>query len=71
MLRFSDSGAMLHAAMEEMLRNWDRTASVWRDEARRDFEEHYLEELRPGVTAACNSMKNIHALLRKVRSECS
>ncbi len=71
MPRLSANDVMLHKAMEDLLKKWDRTALAWRDQARRDFEKNYLAELEPTVKAACNAMKSIYALLRKIERECS
>ena len=65
MLRFSSNDALLHKAMEDLLANWDETASTWRDQARQEFGERYLDELQPLVKGACNSMKDIYTLLRR------
>jgi len=71
MLRFSSNDAILHKAMEDLMKSWDQTAPAWRDQARQEFEKDYLEELEPAVRGACNSMKDIYNLLRRVKKECS
>lgn len=71
MLRFSNSDAILYEAMEELFRNWELTASGWRDQARQEFEKRYIDELRPAVKGACNAMKSIYSLLGKVKRDCT
>ena len=71
MLRFSNSDATLHQALDEILRNWDETQLAWRDQARREFEKDYLDELRPAVRTACSAMQSIYSLLRQIQRECS
>ncbi|MBM4047460.1 MAG: hypothetical protein FJ279_20330 [Planctomycetes bacterium] len=71
MLRLSTNDEVLHQAMDEMLKRWSNTASGWRDEARREFQKEYIDELDPAVRGACTAMKSLYALLRKVREECS
>ena len=71
MLRLSTNDDVLHQALEEILRRWSNTASEWRDDARREFQKEYIDELDPSVRAAGIAMKSLYALLRKVREECS
>ncbi len=71
MPRFSANDVILHKALEDLMKKWDRTAAVWRDDARRDFEKNYLAELEPKVKAACNAMKSAYGLLRRIERECS
>ena len=66
----SHSEAQLAKALKEMLMAWERTASDWRDQARAEFEETYIEELVPAVKGAIGGVNEINLLLDQAIREC-
>ncbi|HYF48386.1 MAG TPA: hypothetical protein VEJ63_03220 [Planctomycetota bacterium] len=67
----SDPESLLAQALEHLSRQWMRTAAGWSDQARQDFEREYVEEFRMGVKRSTHAMRNVTALLKQIRKECS
>lgn len=63
-------GAMLTAAMKDLLQSWDHTETAWRDKAREKFDKDYVEELVHAVRAASNAIQQGEAFLNQIRRDC-
>jgi hypothetical protein len=66
-----DNEGQLANAIDQLNKRWDATGSSWRDKARDDFEQEYIEEIRRVTKVAQSGMRNINDLLRQVIRECS
>lgn len=66
-----DNEGLVTRAVRDMDQRWESTAGSWRDKAREEFEQEYLEELRMAAKAAQRAMKALDELLRHVIQECS
>ena len=66
----SDPEGLLALALEQLSRQWLRTASGWNDKARAEFEKEYVDEFRMAVKRSGHAMRNVTALLRQIRKEC-
>lgn len=64
------SASQLSQSVKELLVEWDRTLSEWRDAKSREFQESYLAELPIHVARTAAAMEEIDDVLRKVRKDC-
>ena len=71
MPRISNSEVTLTSALNDLQRDWDIASSDWHDQARKQFEEDYLEEIHSAGRAAVRSMGELTLLLRRIVRECS
>ena len=62
---------ILAAAIKDLRRDWAATADGWRDVARQEFEEEYLERLLSAAKAAAGAMSEISRLMDQAVRECS
>ena len=70
MARLSHSEVLLSKAGRELRRSWELTGSLWRDQARAEFEKSYLDEIRPAVKAAVGAIERINTLLAEAIKAC-
>jgi uncharacterized protein YukE len=60
----------LAQAGKELAAEWEEARAHWRDAKAAEFQREYLDAL-PGLIAKCReSIDEIDAFLRKVRSDC-
>ncbi|MCW8130073.1 MAG: hypothetical protein KIS92_06970 [Planctomycetota bacterium] len=64
------SDRQLINALGELQRQWEETASTWRDQARADFEKEFIQDLFPMGRAAVASIGEIDRLLKQCIQEC-
>jgi len=64
------NAARLATLTKDLVGRWRQTREVWRDTKAREFEEHTIRELDAAVNAAVNSIEQVEAVLRKIRSDC-
>lgn len=64
------NAAQLVQAAKDLLLEWDLTRGKWQDAKGLEFEERFLSELPQHVSRAAESIEEIDALLRKIRSDC-
>lgn len=64
------SSARLVALTKELNERWNQTRDRWRDTKALEFEEHYIRELQSAVDSAANSIAQLEAMLRRIRSDC-
>ena len=64
------SGSNLAQAVQDLLVEWDRTRSYWRDQKALEFHEKYMEVLPDLVTKSNSVINDVDVLLRKVRQDC-
>ncbi len=65
-----NAAAML-GALKDLRAYWERTASVWRDAARAQFERDHLRELVESTRTAATAVGQIEVLLSQIRKDCS
>jgi hypothetical protein len=68
--RLSHSEVLLSKAGRELRMNWELTGSLWRDQARAEFEKTYLDELGPAVKSAAGAIERINTLLAEAIKAC-
>ena len=71
MMGFSSDEAVLAEAAKKMWAEWELSGALWDDKARADFEKDYLEELRPAVQGALQSLGQVRRLMEQAIRECS
>jgi len=71
MSRLSHSEIILHAALNDLQRNWAATAEGWHDAARAEFEAVHLRELFLTAKVAADAMGEISRLLEQAVRECN
>lgn len=64
------SAANLIQALKVLRLEWEQTGQSWGDAKRLEFEQNYLETLPNDVMRASVVMKEIAAVLRKIRDDC-
>jgi hypothetical protein len=69
-MNLSGNKAQLTGATKELLLRWEETKSYWRDTKSREFEEHYLNELRAQVDKAITMIDKLEEVLQKVHKDC-
>ena len=57
-------------ALKELRIEWERTSGYWRDVKRDEFDRNYLENLPNDVGRAALVIKEIAAMLDRVRKDC-
>ncbi|MEQ1860501.1 MAG: hypothetical protein ABMA13_11250 [Chthoniobacteraceae bacterium] len=60
----------LAQALKELRIEWERVGGYWRDAKRDEFEHKYLETLPNDVPRAALVVKEIAAVLERVRKDC-
>lgn len=71
MPRLSQPEVMVTEALNDLENDWVVACADWRDDARRRFEEDFLEPIRPAVRTASGALAELTQLLRQVVRECS
>jgi len=71
MPRISQSETMLLGGLDDLKRDWQIARFDWRDQAREQFEEDYIRELRSAAVAAVRSMTELTLLMKRVVRECT
>jgi hypothetical protein len=69
-MNINSSAANLVQAVKELRIEWERGGGYWRDAKRVEFEEKYLSQLPNDVSRASLVIKEIAAVLDKVRKDC-
>jgi hypothetical protein len=69
-MNVTGSAANLMQSMKELRIEWERVGNHWRDAKRLEFQEKYLDQLPNDVSRAALVIKEIAAVLDKVRSDC-
>ena len=55
---------------KDLLREWEQTRQVWKDQKAGEFDQAYMKELESGVNRAMNGMEKLDRILTKVRKDC-
>ncbi len=71
MQNISYSDLRLSDARSDLTRAWSATGAGWRDEARAQFEEEYIEEFLSVTHVSIKSMNKLTNLLKRVMRQCS
>jgi hypothetical protein len=69
-MNITGSAANLVQAMKELRIEWERMGAYWRDAKRTEFGEKYIDQLPNDVSRAALVIKEIAAVLDRVRSDC-
>ena len=54
----------------ELLRSWQETQEVWRDQKGREFDKVYMQPLFDAVENAGLAVDDLEKLLKKLRNDC-
>lgn len=60
----------LSDAYELMLVQWSQAKETWRDDARRQFEEDFIDPVGPAVKQAISAMSSMGEHIATVRHMC-
>lgn len=71
MQSISYSDLRLADARSDLERAWHATGAAWRDEARVQFEEEYIEEFLSTSYTTIKAMNKLTNLLKQVMRQCS
>lgn len=55
---------------KDLLRSWESTQHVWRDQKAEEFERRYLKEMESGVNRAVHGMEKLDGILTQLRKDC-
>lgn len=69
-MNVSGSAANLMQSLKVLRLEWEQTSASWRDAKHDDFDRKYLENLPNDVSRAAIVIKEIAAVLDKVRKDC-
>ncbi|MEI6534451.1 MAG: hypothetical protein WCN98_03845 [Verrucomicrobiaceae bacterium] len=64
------SASNLSQALQDLMIQWQRTETYWRDVKSREFAHRYLENLPDNVVKAKAIIDEIDGILRKARKDC-
>lgn len=69
-MNVTGAAANLNQATKELLLAWQEAGNYWRDQKRAEFEHHYLEQLPHDVSRAVVVIKELSAVLDRIRKDC-
>ena len=55
---------------KDLLRSWEQTRAVWRDQKAEEFERAYLKDLESSVNRAIYGMEKLDGMLTRVKKDC-
>lgn len=67
----SGNGSKVGLLTQGLLNQWQQTKESWSDTRSREFERHYIEELRASVDRAVTVIDQLDKLVAKIRSDCA
>jgi hypothetical protein len=70
MPRISQAEQMLMGALNDLERDWQIAGAEWHDDARKNFEVDFIDEIMPAGRIACGSISELTLLIRRVVREC-
>ncbi len=68
---FGAGTGKLQHALKTIRAHWDVTASGWRDQVRRDFEDRTLAPMDSQATQTARAMDELADLFAKIYRDCS
>ncbi len=69
-MNLSGNKSRLVSATQELMLRWQETRNCWRDDKSREFDEHYMQDLRAQVDKAVTLIEKLDEVLKKVQSDC-
>lgn len=69
-MNITGSAANLMQSLKVLRLEWEHTSAYWRDAKHDEFDRKYLENLPHDVSRSAIVIKEIAALLDKVRKDC-
>lgn len=69
-MSLQNSRGRLLGLSREMIRQWQETQEVWRDEKAREFDQTYMQPLFDAADNAVAAMEDLDKLLAKLRNDC-
>jgi len=66
----SVGNTMLQEATKLLMIHWERTKSDWTDEKAREFEQDYIELLKPRLRSTLAAMDRASDLAGQAKREC-
>ena len=70
-MSISVGNTMLQEATKMLMLHWQRARSEWNDEKARQFEEDYIELLKPRIRSSLAAMDRAAEVVQHARNECS
>jgi hypothetical protein len=68
-MSLSEKNQLMHLT-KDLLRSWNETRRVWKDDKAESFERTYINELESSVNRAIHGMEKLDTILKKVRQDC-
>tara|TARA_R110000850_G_scaffold66959_13_gene148618 strand:+ start:631 stop:801 length:171 start_codon:yes stop_codon:yes gene_type:complete len=53
-----------------MIRTWQETQEIWRDQKCREFDSNYMQPLFDAVENSVSAMEDLEKILQKLRNDC-
>lgn len=69
-MSLSHSKGRLVGLSRELLRVWQDTQEVWRDEKSRDFDRTYMQPLFDAAEHAAAAIEDLDKMLQRLRHDC-
>ena len=60
----------LFGLSKELLKSWQETQEVWRDQKCREFDNTYMQPLFDAVDHAVAAMDDLDKVLQKLKNDC-
>ncbi len=60
----------LSGLSKELLKTWQETQEIWRDQKCREFDRTHMQPLFDAVDHAVSSMEDLDKILKKLRNDC-
>jgi len=57
------AGEYIQNAWKQLSRQWQTTASLWRDASQRQFAKEYVEEYEPVISAALKALDHLDQVI--------
>lgn len=67
----SNADRQLLDALRDLERVWSHAGDTWRDDARREFADEFIEPFGPAIRGAVGAIGEVNALLRQAIRDCS
>ncbi|MCH1408509.1 MAG: hypothetical protein L7V87_05715 [Verrucomicrobiales bacterium] len=69
-MSLQNSRGRLLGLSRELIRNWQDTQEIWRDQKVREFDQTYMQPLFDSCDNAIAAMEDLDKLLAKLRNDC-
>lgn len=69
-MSLQNSKGRLTGISRELLRNWQETQEIWRDQKSQEFDKTYMQPMFDAADNAVAAMEDLDKLLRKLKDDC-